>query len=317
MMSEADDTAKKVCDAMVAKDAKRAEYFQSRKVHKYRLKDTFRVGAAPQKLLSRHQQQSWYIPGAILWKNRQDVYVIQVGNNKTVEPDQTQLLPREPDPHGRAVTFKFRADAFDSDNDGEEDEYTADRILSEKPECSTPGRRQYKVRWKGSAALRDSWEPPSSFVPQYTSVWLNYLKAKKIKLDVKDVLVHLVMGDRDSGPAFYAIFVHLHICNSFVCRSDARTTARNLSSTTHPHFIDMRWAFGTKSSLGLCSYSFVVTIGHRLLREFPQNDGSQEPLIISYFLDGAFGKCIGGSDTPAIWDRLWTSRLEFQSLQGM
>ena len=54
------------------------------------------------------------------------MYVIQVGNNKAVEWDHTQLLPREPDPHGRAVTFEFTADAFDSDNDGEEDEYTAD-----------------------------------------------------------------------------------------------------------------------------------------------------------------------------------------------
>ena len=40
MMSEAEDTAKKVCDAMVAEHAKRAEYFQSREIHNYRLKDT-------------------------------------------------------------------------------------------------------------------------------------------------------------------------------------------------------------------------------------------------------------------------------------
>ena len=39
---------------------------------------------------------------------------------------------------------------------------------------------------------RDSWEPPSSFVPRYTTVWMDYLKKKNILLDVKDVLVHLV-----------------------------------------------------------------------------------------------------------------------------
>ena len=49
-----------------------------------------------------------------------------------------------------------------------------------------------KVRWKGFAASRDSWEPPSSFVPRYTTVWMEYLREKKISLDVKDVLVHLV-----------------------------------------------------------------------------------------------------------------------------
>ena len=94
--------------------------------------------------------------------------------------------------------------------------------------------------------------------------------------------------------------------------------ARNLSSTPHPDFIDMRREFRTKTGVGLCSYFFVCTIGRRLLRGFPRNHGCQEHLIISYFfLGGAFGECIGGSDTPAIWDRSWTSRLEIQSLRGI
>ena len=55
-----------------------------------------------------------------------------------------------------------------------------------------PAGRLYKVRWKGFAASRDLWEPPSSFVPRYTTVWMDYLKKKNISLDVKDVLVYLV-----------------------------------------------------------------------------------------------------------------------------
>ena len=98
-------------------------------------------------VLARHQQQSWYIPGVILQKTGQDVYVIQEGNNQKVERDHTKLLPREPDPDGRAVTFEFTADAFDSDNDGEEDEYTAEDIFSDKRDPSTPGGRLYRVRW--------------------------------------------------------------------------------------------------------------------------------------------------------------------------
>ena len=58
---------------------------------------------------------------------------------------------------------------------------------------------------------------------------------------------------------------------------------RNLPSIPHPNFIDMSRAFGTKISLRLCSYFFVSTIGHALLRRFPRNHGCQEPLIISYF----------------------------------
>ena len=56
----------------------------------------------------------------------------------------------------------------------------------------TPGGRLCKIRWKGFAASRESWEPPSSFVPRYTTVSMDYLKKSNISLDVKDVLVHLV-----------------------------------------------------------------------------------------------------------------------------
>ena len=186
MMSEAEDTAKNVCDAMVAEHAREAEYFQSGKVHKYPLKDTVLLERHHKDVLSRHRQQSRYVPGVLLRKTRQDGYVIQVGNNQTVERGHTGLLPHELDPHGRAVTFDFTADAFDSDNNREEGEYTAERILSDKPDPSIQRGPIYKVRWKDFAASRDSWEPPGS-----------YSKVTEIKLDVTDVLVHLVMGDQD------------------------------------------------------------------------------------------------------------------------
>ena len=57
-----------------------------------------------------------------------------------------------------------------SDNDGNEDEYTAECILSDKPHPTTPGGPLYKVRWKNFAGSRYLWEPRSSFMPTYTSV---------------------------------------------------------------------------------------------------------------------------------------------------
>ena len=141
MMSEADPTAKKVCDAIVAEHTMRAEYFPSGEVHKYQLKDTVWVGRHHKDVLSWHRLQSWYIRGVILQKTGQDVYVIQVGNNKTVERDHTQLLWRDPDPHGRDVTFEFTADPFDSDNDGEDEEYTAEHILLQRPDPRTAEER--------------------------------------------------------------------------------------------------------------------------------------------------------------------------------
>ena len=43
-------------------------------------------------------------------------------------------------------------------------------------------------------------------MPRYTGVWLDYLKAKNIKLDVKDVLVQLVTSDRNGGHHSLCIF---------------------------------------------------------------------------------------------------------------
>ena len=117
---------------------------------------------------------------------------VRVGDNKILDCDHTQLRPRAPDPSGRPVTFDFTAGDVDSEDEGGDDDFTAEKILADKPDPGTPGGRLYKVRWKGFAASRDSWEPPSSFVPRYTTVWMDYLRKKKFSLDVKDVLVHLL-----------------------------------------------------------------------------------------------------------------------------
>ena len=137
-------------------------------------------------------QASWYVPGVIVRKIGQDVYAVRVGDNKILDRNHTQLRPRAPDPSRRPFTFEFTAGDVDSDDEGEDDHFTAEKILMDRPDPGTLGGRLYTVRGKGFAASRDSWEPPSSFVPRYTTVWMDYLKKKNISLDVKDVLVHLV-----------------------------------------------------------------------------------------------------------------------------
>ena len=92
--------------------------------------------------------------------------------------------------------------------------------------------------------------------------------------------------------------------------------AQYLPRTPHPNFLDMRRAYGTKISLGLCSYFFVCTIGCRLLGRFLQIKNCQDPLIFPISFGVAFGNCIGGSDTPAIWDRSRTSELDSRVCGG-
>ena len=192
MMAEAGDTAAKVCKALQDEHEKRAKDFTQGKVEKYALRDTVWVELHHKDVLSRHRQASWYVPGVIVRKVGQDVYAVRVGDNKILDRDHTQLRPRAPDPSRRPVTFQFTAANVESDDEGEDDDFTAEKILTDKPDPGTPGGRLYKVRWKGFAASRDSWEPPSSFVPRYTTVWMDYLRRKNISLDVKDVSVHLV-----------------------------------------------------------------------------------------------------------------------------
>ena len=130
--------------------------------------------------------------GVIVRKVGQHVYAVRVGDNRILDRDHAQLRPRAPDPSGRPVTFEFTAGDLDSDDEGEDDDFTAEKILTDKPDRGTPGGRLYKVRWKGFAASRGSWEPLSSLVPRYTTIWMDYLRRRKVSLDVKDVLVHLV-----------------------------------------------------------------------------------------------------------------------------
>ena len=162
--------------ALQDKHAKRAKYFKQGKVQKYALKDTVWVERHHKDVLSRHRQASWYVPGVVVRKVGQDVYAVRVGGNKILDRDHTQLRPRAPDPSGRPVTFEFTGGDLDSDDEGEDDDFTAERILTNKPDPGTPRRRLYKVSRKEFAASRDSWEPPSSFLPRYTTVWMEYLK---------------------------------------------------------------------------------------------------------------------------------------------
>ena len=50
------------------------------------------------------------------------------------------------------VTFEFTAGDLDSHDDGEDDDYTTERILMDKPDPATSGGRLYKICWKGFAA---------------------------------------------------------------------------------------------------------------------------------------------------------------------
>ena len=195
-MSEADATAAKVCKSLRGEHERRAQYFKEGKIHKYSLKDTVWVERQHKEVLTRHRQQSWYIPGVILRKIGQDVYAVQVGDNKILYRDHTRLRPRAPDPSGRAVTFELTAGDLDSDHDGADDDYTAEQITTDKPDPATP-RRGY-TRFVGkNLPLRGTHGIVRAVLCRGIPRCGWTITKKGISLDVKDVLVHLIMHKRD------------------------------------------------------------------------------------------------------------------------
>ena len=137
-MTEADDTAAKVCKALQDEHEKRAKYFKQGKVQKYALRDTVWVERHHKDVLSRHRQASWYVLGVIVRKVGQNAYAVRVGDNKILDRNHTQLRPQAPDPSRRPVTFEFTAGDLDPDDEGEKDICTAERIPTDKPDPGEP-----------------------------------------------------------------------------------------------------------------------------------------------------------------------------------
>ena len=144
MMNEADATAAKVCNSLHDEHEYRAKSLKKGKMHKRSLKDTAWVERHHKDVLTRHCQPSWYIDGVVVRKIGQEVHCVLVGNNKILDRDHTRPRQRTPDPSGRVVTFEFAAADPDWEDDSEEDDCTAEPILTDKPD---PLRRGGGFTW--------------------------------------------------------------------------------------------------------------------------------------------------------------------------
>ena len=68
----------------------------------------------------------------------------------------------------------------DSDDDyAEQDNYTVEKILAQRPNASAPGGQEFKVRWRGYAPSHDTWQPVSSFVPRINTHFMDYIRKHK------------------------------------------------------------------------------------------------------------------------------------------
>ena len=89
---------------------------------------------------------------------------------------------------GQHVSLDYTAHEADSDDDyAEQDDYTIEKILAQRPNASAPGGLEFKVRWGGYGPSHDTWETVSSFVPRINTLFMDYISKHKTKLHVSDL----------------------------------------------------------------------------------------------------------------------------------
>ena len=143
-------------------------------------------------------------------------------------------------------------------------------------------------------------------------MWLDYLKKRGISLDIKDVLVHLIMNERDRDAS--SLTLDTIVCFYLICRRDAHTMAQYLPSTPDPNFLDMRQAYGTKISHGLCSCFFCLHNRSPLAQEITTDQESSRPIHISYFFMVEPSVSTSAGATPPLYGIVhgllgWNSRV--------
>ena len=93
-----------------------------------------------------------------------------------------------PDLRGQHVSLDYAAHEADPDDDyAEQDDYTVEKILAQRPNASAPGGLEFKVCWRGYGPSHDTWEPVSSFVPRINTPFMDYIRKHKTKIHVSDL----------------------------------------------------------------------------------------------------------------------------------
>ena len=138
--------------------------------------------------MGTHRTKTWFTPGQVVRRICEDTYRIKVGHGQFRERHETQLRVREPDLRGQHVSLDYAAHEADLDDDyAEQDDYTVDKILAQRPNASAARGLEFKVRWRGYGQSHDTWEPVPSFVPRINTPFMDYIRKHKTKIHVSDL----------------------------------------------------------------------------------------------------------------------------------
>ena len=138
--------------------------------------------------MGTNRTKTWFTPGEVVCRIGEYTYRIKVGHGPFRERQESQLRVREPDLRCQHVSLDYAAHEADSDDDyAEQDDYTVEKILAQRPNAWAPRGLEFKVRWRGYGPSHDTWEPVSSFVPRMNTPFMDYIRKQKTKLGISDL----------------------------------------------------------------------------------------------------------------------------------
>ena len=153
---------------------------QLEKEHAVRAKSTpksaphsFRVGDPVWVLrpwpMGTHRTKAWFTPGVVVRRLGEDTYRLKAGLGQFRKQHESQLRPHEPDVRGKHLSLDYGAHEANSyDDNAEQDDYTVEKILAQRPSASAPGGVGFKV-------------------PRINTPFMAYVRKHKAKMQVSDL----------------------------------------------------------------------------------------------------------------------------------
>ena len=194
-------TARNIRQQLEKEHAERQKSAPSSTSEKFRVRDP--VWVIRPRPMGTHRTKTWFTPGEVVRRIGEDTYRIKVGHGQFRERHESQLRVREPDLRGQHVSPDYAAHEADSDDDyAEQDDYTVEKILAQRPNAWAPGGLEFKVRWRGYWLSHDTWEPVSSFVPRINTPFMDYIRKHKTTIHVSDLeaLTRAIAGPAPALP---------------------------------------------------------------------------------------------------------------------
>ena len=143
-------TARDIRQQLEKEHAERQKSAPSSTAQRFRVGDP--VWVIRPRPMGTHRTKTWFTPGQVVCKIAEDIYRVKLG--------ESQLRVREPDLRGQHVSPDYTAHEADSDDDyPEQDDYTVEKILAQRPNASAPGGLEFKVRGKALGRLTTPGNP--------------------------------------------------------------------------------------------------------------------------------------------------------------